>query len=109
MTEKLTPGSYVVYAKVDPTFSTHKYPSSAALNIYSKALPELSSVARTKYPNLIRSALENHAIHNKKSEYLEGKIWMSWQLFYQKGGFAYLAAGNGKDSKHAIVISFNEE
>jgi hypothetical protein len=109
LTEKLTPGSYVVYAKIDPTAISHRLPSTAMLNLYSKSLPELIAVPRTKYPDLVRNTFLNHATHNKKSEFCEGKIWISWQLFYQKGGFAYLAAGNFRDSNHAVVINFNEE
>jgi hypothetical protein len=111
LTEKLVPGSYVVYAKIDPTAISHRLPSKAAiLNIYSRSsLPELIAVPRIKYPTLMRSAFLNHAVNNKRNEFQDNKIWISWQLFYQKGGFAYLAAGNHRESNHTVVINFNEE
>jgi hypothetical protein len=69
----------------------------------------LEPVLRTKYPTLVRDALLDHALHNKRSEYNEGKVWMSWQLLFQKGGFAYLAAGNSPDSQQTVAITYNEE
>jgi hypothetical protein len=57
----------------------------------------------------VRDALLDHALHNKRSEYNEGKVWMSWQLLFQKGGFAYLAAGNSPDSQQTVAITYNEE
>jgi hypothetical protein len=67
LTEKLTPGSYIVYAKIDPTTVSHKLPETAALNIYSKSFPELVAVPRTKYPTLMRSTFLNHARSNIKN------------------------------------------
>lgn len=109
ITEELTPGDYVIYAKVDPSFQTKKFPQSATLNLYSKNLANLEPVLRTKYPSLVRDALLGHALKHKRSEYSDGKIWMSWQLFFQKGGFAYLAGGNSPNSQQTVVITFNEQ
>jgi hypothetical protein len=107
LTEKITPGSYILYAKVDPTYKTHKLPQNAVVNLYSKSFPSFHAVPRTKYPTLIRDTFLNHAFHNKKNEFSEGKIWISWQLLFQKGGFAYLAAGNNRDSQQTVVINFS--
>jgi hypothetical protein len=51
----------------------------------------------------------DHALTHKRSEYSDGKVWMSWQLFFQKGGFAYLAGGNSPNSQQTVVITFNEQ
>lgn len=109
MTEELKAGDYVVYCKVDPTYNSHRFPSSATLNLYSKNFASLRPVLRTIYPSLLRSTFMNHAADNKKSEYCEGKVWISWQLLLQKGGFAYLAAGNRADNNQTILINLKEE
>lgn len=107
LTEKLSPGSYIIYAKIDPTLDTNKFPYSASINLYSKSVAYLHQALRMTYPNLIRDAFLDHAFHNKKQEYIEGRVWISWQLLFQQGGFAYLAAGNFKDSEQTVVINFN--
>jgi hypothetical protein len=69
LTEKLGPGSYVVYAKVDPTVISHRLPPKAVLNIYSRSFAELIAVPRSKYPTLMRSAFLHHAVNNKRQEF----------------------------------------
>lgn len=66
LTEKLTPGSYIVYAKIDPTLDTHKFPYSATINLYSKSVAYLHQAARLAYPNLLREVFLDHAFNNKK-------------------------------------------
>ena len=104
LTEKLTPGNYVLYAKIDPTIHSNKFPESAIVNISSKTLAALHQVPRTKYPSLAPDAFLDHAFHHKKQEYNDKKVWISWQLFLQKGGFAYLAFGNHEDSEMEIAV-----
>lgn len=109
LTEQLLPGDYVIYAKIDTTFKTHKLPRTATLNLYSKNFATLKPVPRTVYPDLLRSTFLDHAFHNKKNEYAEGKVWISWQLLFQKGGFAYLAVGNDRESNKNVVINYSED
>jgi len=40
--------------------------------------------------------------------YNNNKMWISWKLCFQQGGFAYLAFSNQKDNDHAFVVNFNE-
>lgn len=46
LTEKLGAGSYVVYAKIDPTVISHRLPPKAVLNIYSRSFAEIVAVGR---------------------------------------------------------------
>jgi hypothetical protein len=54
LTEQLTPGEYVLYAKIDPTFKSKHMPPSATINLYSKNFASLQAAPRTKYPSLLR-------------------------------------------------------
>lgn len=109
LTEKLTPGEYLVFAKVDPTRHSNKIPDSTTLSIFSKALTKLTPVLRTKYPDILQKTFLDQGEHNKKNTQNDGKMWLSWKLLYQQGGYAYLAVGNAKDSDSAFVITFSEE
>lgn len=109
LTEKLTPGEYLVFAKIDPTRQSNKIPDNTTLSIFSKALTKLTPVPRTKYPDILRKTFLDQGEHSKKSIQNDGKMWLSWKLLYQQGGYAYLALGNAKDSDSAFVITFNEE
>lgn len=107
LTEKLSPGDYVIYAKVEPPFNSEKLPQTAVINLYSKLFASLQPVLRTKYPNLLRDTFLTHAQQSKRAVYEEGKIWLSWQLLVDKGGFGYIAAGNSRDSKQSVVINLS--
>lgn len=61
LTEKLSPGDYIIYAKVEPPFNTEKFPQTAVINLYSKLFASLQPVLRTKYPNLLRDTFLTHA------------------------------------------------
>ena len=39
----------------------------------------------------------------------DGKMWISWNLFFEKGGFAYIAFGVDSSSSKKFKISFDEK
>jgi hypothetical protein len=41
-------------------------------------------------------------------EILEGKAWISYQMLFQKGGYAYIAIGNNVDSHYSISLHFSQ-
>ena len=69
-------------------------------------------VGQKKYPQLPGKVFKSHAktvSSDQRFESDDGKIWVAWNLFLRKGGFAYIAASNDSESKEALTIELDEE
>lgn len=109
LTETLGPGSYLLFAKLDPTRSKQLIPTKTVVSVYSPSFTTLENVPKTKYPDLLRHTFLLHARGNKKNEYNNGLMWISWKLMLQQGGYAYVAMGVEHESNKKFVIDFSEE
>lgn len=95
--------------KVDPTQKTHTYPEKITLNVYSSFLTKIKEIARTLYPQILNEAFLHHAIANKTMDIPGGKAWISHQMLFQKGGYAYIAIGNNADNPYSITLPFSKK
>ena len=50
-----------------------------------------------------------YARNHKRKEYHDGKMWISWKLFFEKGGYAYIAFGVEAGHNRKFVIKLDEE
>lgn len=50
----------------------------------------------------------NHAKLNKRQTHNDDKMWISWKLLFQQGGFAYIAFGNSSDSDKKFVVTLHQ-
>ena len=105
----LEPGDYVIYTKLDPS-PNNWHPEEGELSVYSKHFADIIPVGQKKYPGLPGKVLMQHAKHvtKNRTEYEEGKLWVAWELLFKRGGFAYIAAGNSRDSTSLINIELDE-
>lgn len=90
---RLHPGKYVVKTKADPHPESGSMPVELNISTYGKHFVEIKASKKENHPKLLQKTFLQHARHNKKKEYDDGKMWISWKLFYEKGGFAYIAFG----------------
>ena len=93
LTEQLQPGYYILFAKLDPTRNSKLIPLKSVLSVYSSCFTTLDPIPQTKYPNLFKQLFLNHARGFKKNVYNNGRMWISWKLLLQQGGYAYIAMG----------------
>ena len=106
---RLTPGNYFVYTKIDPTLSGNLIPENMSLSCYSKHWVDISPVDRKKHPDFFQKIFMTYARNHKRKEYSEGKMWISWKLFFEKGGYAYLAFAVEAGHNRQFVIKLDEE
>jgi hypothetical protein len=109
LTEALEPGNYMLFAKIDPSRIRHLVPSKTVVSVYAPGFTMLDSVPRAKHPDLLRHTFLAHARRNKKNEYNNGLMWISWKLLLQQGGYAYVAMGVDPQSNKKFVIDFSEQ
>ena len=105
----LQPGEYVIYAKLDAALSGY-HPDKAELSTYSRNFADLVPTGQKAYPDLLKRMFLEHAkkdSHNRQ-DHADGKIWVSWDLLFRRGGFAYIAGGNASDSENNLTIELDE-
>jgi hypothetical protein len=56
---------------------------------------------------LLQSAFLNYARLNKRKNYNNNLMWISWKLLFKEGGFAFIAFGNSYDSNKKFKINFS--
>lgn len=109
LAEKLSPGNYVVYAKLDPTEKDKRIPINTSLSIHSSVFSKLEPVRKDKYPDLLKKTFMHQAKEGHRTFYENNRMWIATKLLFQQGGFAYFALGNSAESDKNFVVSFNEE
>ena len=109
LAETLEPGSYILFAKIDPSRNRQLIPLKSVISCYSPSFTLLEHTPKTKYPDILRMTFLAHARNNKKNEYNNGLMWVSWKLLLQQGGYAYVAMGVDHQSNKKFVIDFSEE
>ena len=91
----LKPGSYTVYALVEPTPIYELVPDSATLSIHSSYLAEMRATDPFKCNNLLKDAFLNDGIkYERKITENGGKMTLSCRTLFQQGGFGYLVFRN---------------
>lgn len=59
------------------------------------------------HQNFFNKVFLPYAKSNKRKELNDGKMWISWKLFFTKGGYAYIAFGVDSSSDKKFVIEFD--
>jgi len=54
---------------------------------------DLVATDKKKKHDFFQKVFLEYGRNHKRKEYNDGKMWISWKLLYEKGGFAYLAFG----------------
>lgn len=103
----LHPGRYYVYTKVDPTIEKNLMPENLSVSCYSNSMVNISGENIKKHPDFFKKVFMTYARNNKRKEYEDGKMWISWKLFFEKGGYAYLAFGVQPGHNRKFVIHFD--
>ena len=95
LTVDLKPGSYTVYALVEPTPIYELVPDSATLSVYSSHLAEMRVSDPFKCSNILKDAFLNDGIkYERKISENNGKMTLSCRTLFQQGGFGYLVFSN---------------
>lgn len=64
-----------------------------SLSCYSNSFVDLVATDKKKKHDFFQKVFLEYGRNHKRKEYNDGKMWISWKLLYEKGGFAYLAFG----------------
>ena len=98
-----------MYTKIDPTIEKNLIPENLSVSCYSHDRVDIVSEDRKKHPDFFQKIFMAYARNNKRKEYSDGKMWISWKLFFEKGGYAYLAFGVEPGHNRKFVIGFEEK
>lgn len=104
---QLEPGSYILYAKLDPTRKANVLPTKSSVSVYSKQFTDLVPSDQKMHPDLLKKMFLNHARLHKRQTYNNEEMWISWKLLFQQGGYAYIALGNSPSSKKKFIVTFD--
>ena len=84
-------------------------PAELNISTYGKHFVEIKASKRENHPKLLQKTFLHHARNNKKKEYEDGKMWISWKLFYEKGGFAYIVFGVDANANKKFKVELAEK
>ena len=59
-----------------------------SVSCYSNSFVDLKPLDKKKQPEFFKKVFLEFGRNHKRKEYNEGKMWISWKLLYEKGGFA---------------------
>lgn len=88
---ELEPGDYLIYAKIDPTYNKKLLPEKMSISSYSNSFVDLIPLDKKKEPDFFKKVFLNYARKEKRKPSDDNKMWISWKLLYEKGGFAFVA------------------
>lgn len=77
------------------------------ITCYSNSFIDMEPINKKKYPDFFKNMFLEYGRNHKRKEYDDGKMWISWKLFYEKGGFAYLAFGVNSVSRKKFIVKFD--
>ncbi len=79
------------------------------MSSYSKSFVDIKPTKKEQHPKFFQKVFLEYARENKKKEYDDGNMWLSWKLFYEKGGYAFIAFGVDVACNKKFKIEFNEK
>ena len=106
---RLEPGKYLIFAKVDPHPESNSVPTDLRLSSYSKHFVNIEPVKRDEHPKFFQKVFLQYGKEHKKKEYEDGKMWLSWKLFYEKGGYAFIAFGVDSSCNKKFKVEIDEK
>ncbi len=103
-------GRYIIYAKLDATAQGKQLPNRSSISLYSNFYANLKRSEQSKHRNFLEKCYYNYAeMSSRKQEHNGGKMWISWKLLFKKGGYAYFAFHNDRNSSMKYVLTFDEK
>ena len=106
---RLYPGKYYIYAKVDPTHNHGLVPENMSVSCYSTSLVDIIPEDKAKHSQFFRKAFLPYARQHQRKQLNDEKMWISWKLFFTKGGYAYIAFGVDASSDKKFIVGFDEK
>jgi len=64
-----------------------------SVSLYSNNFVDLKPMDPKNNMDFFRKVFLSYARNNRRKEFENGLMWISWKLLFEKGGFAYLAFG----------------
>lgn len=78
-----------------------------SVSSYSLHMVDIIPADKKMHPDFFKKVFLSYARNNRRKEMNNGLMWISWKLFFDKGGYAYLAFGVDPRSDKKFVAKIS--